>query len=197
VAISPTDRKYNDAAPVRAYYDQVVERARHLPGVQSAAVSDSLPPNRQSDADTFMVQGQVLAAGETNPAVSDAVVGPGYFETMRIPLLKGRYFTEHDNQDAAPVAIVSESLARHFFPNRDPVGQRIKQSGPDYKVPYMEIAGVVGDVKYTGLQKETDSAYYMPYRQNYGRQMFLVVRSTVGVAGLAPVLRRQIQSIRA
>jgi len=195
MAISPTDRKYNDAAPVRAYYDQVLERVRRLPGVQSAAVSDSLPPNSQSDADTFMIEGQALAAGETNPAVSDAVVGPGYFETMRIPLRRGRYFTDRDNQDSAPVAIVSESLARHFFPDRDPIGQRIKQSGPDYKVPYMEIAGVVGDVKYTGLQNETDAAYYMPYRQNNGRQMFLVVRSTLGVAGLAPVLRRQIRSI--
>jgi putative ABC transport system permease protein len=142
-----------------------------------------------------MIEGQALAAGEANPAVSDAVVGPGYFETMRIPLRRGRYFTDRDNQDSAPVAIVSESLARHFFPGQDPIGQRIKQSGPDYKVPYMEIAGVVGDVKYTGLQKETDSAYYMPFRQNFGRQMFLVVRSTLGVAGLAPVLRRQIQSI--
>ena len=195
MAISPTDRKYDDAGPVRAYYDQVVERVRQLPGVQSAAVSDTLPPNRQSDSDTFMIQGQALAAGEINPAVSDAVVGPGYFETMLIPLRQGRYFTAHDTQDSAPVVIVSESLARRFFPNQDPVGRHLKQSGPDYKVPYMEIAGVVGDVKYTGLQKENDAAYYMPYRQNYGRRMFLVVRSTLGAAGLAPVLRRQIQSI--
>jgi putative ABC transport system permease protein len=193
MAISPTDRKYDDAGPVRAYYDQVVERARRLPGVQSAAVSDSLPPNRQADADIFMIQGQALPPGEMNPAVSKPIVGPGYFETMRIPLRKGRYFTEYDTQSSAPVVIVSETLARHFFPGQDPIGRRIKQSAPDD--PYMEIVGVVGDVKYTGLQKETDAAHYIPYRQNYGRQMFLVVRSTLGAAGLAPVLRRQIQSI--
>jgi len=193
MAISPTDRKYNDDRAVRAYYDQVLELARHLPGVQSAAVSDSLPPNRQADADTFMIEGQTLPPGEMNPAVSKPVVGPGYFETMRIPLRQGRYFSEHDTQDSTPVAIVSESLARHFFPGQDPIGQRIKQSAPDD--PYMEIVGVVGDVKYTGLQRDTDSAYYMPYRQDHARQMFLVVRSTLGVAGLAPVLRRQIQSI--
>jgi putative ABC transport system permease protein len=112
---------------------------------------------------------------------------------MRIPLRKGRYFTGHDTEDSTLVAIVSESLARHFFPGQDPIGRRIKQSSPDD--PYMEIVGVVGDVKYTGLQKDTDAAYYTPYRQDRARQMFLVVRSTVGVTGLGPVLRRQIQSI--
>jgi putative ABC transport system permease protein len=193
MAISPTDRKYNDDRAVRAYYDQVLELARHLPGVQSAAVSDSLPPNRQADADTFMIEGQTLTPGEMNPAISKPVVGPGYFETMRIPLREGRYFTGHDTQESTPVAIVSESLARHFFPGQDPIGRRIKQSAPDD--PYLEIVGVVGDVKYTGLQKDTDAAYYTPYRQDHARQMFLVVRSTVGAAGLGPVLRRQIQSI--
>jgi putative ABC transport system permease protein len=193
MAISPADRKYNDDRAVRTYYDQVIEVARHLPGVQSAAVSDSLPPNRQADADTFTIEGQALPPGEMNPAVSRPVVGPGYFETMRIPLRQGRYFTVHDNQDSTPVAIVSESLARHFLPGQDPIGQRIKQSSPDD--PYMEIVGVVGDVKYTGLQKDTDSAYYTPYSQDHARQMFLVVRSPLGVDGLGPALRRRIQSI--
>jgi putative ABC transport system permease protein len=193
IAVSPSDRKYNDAQAFRILYENMLERARQIPGVEAVALSDTLPPDRQSDADTFMIQGQVLAPGELNPAVSDAIISSDYFRAMRIPLLQGRFFTPRDKQDSAPVAIVSDSLARHFFPNQNPIGQRIKQSGPDNQVPYMEIVGVVGDVKYTGLQKDTDAAYYMPFGQNYGRRMFVVVRSSLGAA-LAPALRRAVQA---
>src|SRR5262249_16742204 len=81
-----------------------------------------------------------------------------------------------------------------FFPNQNAIGKRIKQSGADNDVPFMEIVGVVGDVKYTGLQSDSDETYYMPYRQNYGRQMFVVARSPEG-AGLSAVLRREVQSV--
>jgi putative ABC transport system permease protein len=192
IAVSPSDRRYNETPAFRALYEDMLERAHRVPGVEAAALSDSLPPDNQSDADTFMIQGQVLGTGESNPAVSVAIISGDYFRAMRIPLLKGHFFTLQDRQDSAPVTIISDSMARHFFPNRDPLGQRIKQSGPDYKVPYMEVVGVVGDVKYTGLQKDTDDAYYMPYGQNYGRRMFIVVRSTLGAA-LAPALRRAVQ----
>jgi len=112
-----------------------------VPGVESAALSDTLPPDRQSDADTFVIEGQVLAPGELNPAVSVAIISPDYFRAMRIPLIKGRYFTVQDRQDAPPVVIVSDSLARRFFPNQDPIGKRLKQSGPDNQAPFMEVVG--------------------------------------------------------
>src|ERR1017187_10914352 len=156
IAVSPSDRKYNDAQAFRILYENMLERVRQVPGVEAVALSDTLPPDRQSDADTFTIQGQVLAPGELNPAVSDAIISGDYFRAMRIPLLKGRSFTPRDKQDSAPVVIVSDSLARHFFPNQDPLGRRIKQSGPDNQAPFMEGVGVVGDVKYTGLQNDTD-----------------------------------------
>jgi putative ABC transport system permease protein len=194
VGISPSDRKYNDPAAFRTLYQDMLERARQVPGVEAVALSDSLPPDRQSDADTFMIQGQVLAPGELNPAVTVAIVSGDYFRALRIPLIKGRFFTPQDKPDSALVTIVSESLARHFFPGRDPVGQHLKQSGPDNRVPYMEIVGVVGDVKYTGLEKDTDAAYYMPHTQvSYARRMYVVARSPLGAA-VAPALRRAVQS---
>jgi len=193
IAVSPSDRKYNDPQAFRTLYEDMLERARRVPGVEAVALSDTLPPDRQSDADTFTIQGQVLAQGELNPAVSDAIVSGDYFRAMRIPLLKGRFFTPQDKQDSAPVVIISESLARHFFPTQDPLGRRIKQSSPENQAPFMEVVGVVGDVKYTGLQKDTDAAYYMPYGQNYGRRMFVVARSPLGAA-VAPALRRAVQA---
>ena len=193
--ISPGNRKYSDAGAGLAFYDEALRRARNIPGVETAAVTDSLPPDRQGDADSFEIDGQTLAPGELNPIVSDATVGPDFFRTLGIPLVKGRYFTAHDTPDSAPVAMVSEGFARRFFPNQDAVGKRIKQSGPGFGNKWMEIVGIVGNVKYLGLAVDTDPAYYLPFAQAYGPRMFLTVRSRGDAAGLAAALRRDIQSI--
>lgn len=160
-----------------------------------AALADSLPPDRQGDADTFSIEGQNLALGEMNPVVSVVTATPGLFQTLGIPLVKGRYFTEHDNQESQPVAIVSEGFARRFFPNQEVLGKRIKHSGPNSGEPWMEIVGVVGNAKYLGLAVDTDPAYYMPFGQTYYARMFLVVRSSGHAARLAPLLRQDVQSI--
>jgi putative ABC transport system permease protein len=122
-------------------------------------------------------------------------VGPDFFQALRIPLVKGRYFTGHDTQDSAPVAIVSEGFVRRFFPNQEALGKRIQQSETGYGNRWMEIVGVVGNVKYLGLTVDTDPAYYMPFAQMYGSRMFLAVRSPGDAALLTEALRREIQSI--
>jgi putative ABC transport system permease protein len=194
--ISPGNRKYfKDTKAGLVFYDEVLRRARNVPGVESAALSDSLPPDRQGDADTFVLDGQPLARDEINPIISVPTVSPDFFGALGVPLIRGRNFTSHDNQDSAPVAIVSEGFARRFFPNQEALGRRIKQSGPGLGNKWMEVVGVVGNVKYLGLTVDTDPAYYQPFGQNYGPQMFLAVR-TSGDAGLvAESLRRDIQSI--
>src|SRR5205085_214087 len=104
--ISPSDRKYRDPGAGLPYYDRLLERARAFPGVQAAALSDALPPARQGDADTFVIQGQALAPGEINPVVTCATASAGYFQTLGIPLLRGRWFTAHDTASSVPVAIL-------------------------------------------------------------------------------------------
>jgi putative ABC transport system permease protein len=193
--ISPYNRKYNDVRAGPAFYDEVLRRARGVRGVETATVTDSLPPDRQGDADTFGMEGQTLPLGEINPIVTDATVSPDYFQALGIPLVKGRYFTSHDNGDSAPVAIVSEGFARRFYPNQDAIGKRIRQSESAFGNKWMEIVGVVGNVKYLGLTVDTDPAYYMPFAQTYGPRMFLVVRSQGDAASLADALRQSIQSI--
>jgi len=193
--ISPGSREYNDARAGYAFYDEVLRRARGVPGVETAALSDALPPDRQGDADTFAIEGQTLAPGEINPIISDVTVTPEFFHALGIPLLQGRYFTTHDTPDSAQVAIVSEGFVRRFLPNQQALGKRIKQSGPGYGDRWMEIVGVVGNLKYLGLTVDTDPAYYMPFAQSYGRRMFLSVRSGADAAPLAEALRRAIQSI--
>ncbi|MGA2594602.1 MAG: ABC transporter permease [Bryobacteraceae bacterium] len=193
--ISPGDRKYKDARAGLAFYDEVLRRARNVPGVETAAVTDSLPPDRQGDADTFGIEGQPLAPGEINPIISDVTVSPDFFQTLGIPLIKGRYFTAHDTQDAAPVAIVSEGFVRRFLTNQDALGKRVRQSGLGFGNNWMEIVGVVGNVKYLGLTVDTDPAYYMPLAQTYGPRLYLAVRCSGDAARLADALRRNIQSI--
>lgn len=188
--ISPGDRKYNDAAAGLAFYDEVLRRVRKVPEVDSAAVTDSLPPDRQGNADSFQIEGQTLAPGEMNPVVSAVTASPNLFQALRIPLVKGRYFSEYDRQGKTPVTIVSQGFARRFFPDQDAIGNRIRQGGA-----WMEIVGVVGNVKYLGLTVDTDPAYYMPFAQTYSPRMYLVTRSSGDAAHLAETLRRDIQSI--
>jgi putative ABC transport system permease protein len=130
-----------------------------------------------------------------NPIVSAPHAGPDFFRALGIPLIQGRYFNENDNQNSAPVAIVSAGFARSFFPHQRVLGKRIRESGPELGNQWMEIVGVVGNVKYLGLTVDTDPAYYMPFAQSYGPRMTLVVRSSGDAASLAEPLRRQIQSI--
>ena len=94
------------------------------------------------------------------------------------------------------MAILSESMARRFFAGRDPVGMRLKQSGPGVGDNWMEIVGVVGDVKYVGLDKDTDAAYYMPFAQSYTPRMFLVVRTAGDAAAIGQALRRDVAGRR-
>ncbi|HEY6391430.1 MAG TPA: ABC transporter permease, partial [Bryobacteraceae bacterium] len=188
--ISPGSRKYNDAVTGLAFYDEVLRRARAVPGVETAAVTNSLPPDRQGDADSFEVEGHPLAPGELNPIISDVTAGPDFFRTLGIPLVKGRYFTDHDNQASAPVMIVSEGFARRFLPNESALGKRVRYGGA-----WMEVVGVVGNVKYLGLTVDTDPAIYMPFAQNYNARMYLAVSSPGDAAQLTAALRRNIQSI--
>jgi putative ABC transport system permease protein len=189
-AISPGNRKYSEPAAGLAFYDELIRRIRSLPGAETAALSDSLPPDSQGDADTFSIEGQTLAPGEINPIVSTVTAGPDFFRTLGIPLLKGRDFTPHDNQESAPVAIVSEAFARRFLAGQDPLTKRI-----GYGNKWMQIVGVVGNVSYLGLTVDTGPAYYMPFAQNYGTRMYVAVRASGDAALLSEAVRREAQAV--
>src|SRR5262249_4755840 len=147
----PNPAKYPDERAGLAFYERLLERVRALPGVAAAAVSDSLPPDRQGDGDTFVIEGQAPSSSAPNPAVSHPMVSAGYFRALGIPLLRARVFTPRDPQDSPLVTVISETMARRYFAGQDPIGRRLKESGSDLPNPYMEIVGVVGDTKYIGL----------------------------------------------
>jgi putative ABC transport system permease protein len=188
--VSPGNRKYSEPAAGLAFYEEVLRRVRQLPGVEAADVGDSLPPDRQGDADTFSIEGQALPPGEINPIVSHVTVGPDFFQALGIPLVRGRYFTPRDHRNSVPVVIVSEGFVRRFLRGQDPFTKRI-----GYGDTWMQVVGVVPNVKYLGLTVDTDPAYYMPFAQNYGTRMFLTVRTTGEAGPLSEALRREILAI--
>jgi putative ABC transport system permease protein len=190
MTVSASDPRYGDRNAALRYFERLLERARHFPGVESAALTDALPPNRQGDADTFLIQGQTLAPGEMNPVVTHATVSEQFFETLRVPLLRGRTFTTQDTESSKPVAVLSESMVRRFLPGREPIG-----AGIYYGRTLHEVVGVVGDVKYMGLQRDLDSAYYLPYSQRAYTRIYLVVRTAADAAALAEPLRRELQTV--
>ena len=179
--------------PQATRYGRMLDRVRRLPGVVSAALSDGLPPDHCADYDTFQIEGQPWSESAF-PAVTDVIVSAGYFQTLRIPLLRGRYFTDADNAEPGAL-IISETLARRYFQGSDPIGRHIAPSGPDNHNPWMPIIGVVGDVKYTGLERPSEPVLYSIYDQSDDNsKLNLVVRSSIAAA-LAPEIEREIRAI--
>jgi putative ABC transport system permease protein len=146
----------------------------------------------------FRIEGRPEPEPGKEPSASNRSVTPEYFASMKIPLLKGRNFTEQDKRGQTGAAIINASLARLYFPNQDPIGQVISHVGANQNEGDPErwqIVGVVGDVHHTSLTKEASPELYLPYQQNsWGWGNFLV-RTTVGPAGLVDSFRQEIKAV--
>jgi putative ABC transport system permease protein len=179
---------------VAAAYDRITDAIRRVPGVLSATAVSSLP----AGGGGFYLGRVFLREGQPEPPASaDArgawsVVQPGYFRAMGIPLLQGRDFTERDADDANPVIILSESMAREMFPNRSPLGQRIRSWRDENR--YREIVGVVGDLRYYGLTEKMQNNVYVPHGQDTWGAMVLAVRTAGDPEAMAPLVRSAIWS---
>ena len=193
--VAATNAKYRDVAKGVAFYQNILDSVRALPGVEAAGMADVRPPNWWEEDDSFNIDGQPWRESAF-PSTPVGHVMPGYFETMRIPLLRGRYFTDGDRREAHGVVIISESLAARYFPKDNPLGHIMHQSQPELHNPPMEIVGVVADVKYQGLDsKNPPMVYYTPVSQSFMGAQFLYVRSPRAAASLAPEIERAIHAI--
>jgi len=194
VMFSLFNPQYPDAKK-QVFYDAVVERLRAVPGVENAAITYSLPTLGSYWWGVFTIDGKSaehwIAVGEF-PNAGLTPVTAGYFETLRIPLVKGRYFDQSDKPDSAPVAIVTSSLARKYWPDVDPIGQRLIQGFPSKPFgPWRTIVGVVGDVKQEGVDREVSPQVFMPIVQQPRTTVFAIARTrgTVTAASLEAAIR--------
>ncbi|MEY2574755.1 MAG: hypothetical protein QOF80_242 [Verrucomicrobiota bacterium] len=190
LTLSPT--RY-DTGPKRTdYYRQVLERIGAVPGVESAAFTETMPFTWGIPA-MFSLYGVPDDTAKLPPAYYDSV-SPSYFATMHIPLLAGRTFAETDNDKAPPVIVLSQSAARKFFPTEDPIGKRLMLP-PSRQQPNptsLEVVGIVGDVPRDGLNAVTPFQVYASLNQRAWPFATLLVRSPLPVESLSKTIQRAI-----
>src|SRR4029453_10230560 len=112
--------QFDEPAAVR-FYDRLLERVRRIPGVDTAALAEALPPNRMTWSDSFVIDGQDLAEAQSNPSVVIPTVDTNYFRALGIPVRRGRVFTDRDIAESTRVTVISEEMARRYFSGRDPI----------------------------------------------------------------------------
>ena len=178
--------RYPDSL-VQDFWRRAVLRVSSTPGVLAVGLSTSPPPDTHGDVNNFNLVAHPVPEGGAEPVAPWPLVTPGFFRALAVPLLVGRGFTDADSVGTPPVAIVSRSWADHYFPNEDPVGQQLVEGGC-YACPRTTVVGVVGDVKYEGLEGNGD-AVYEPMAQSLARGAALVVRTADDPAlSMGPVL---------
>jgi putative ABC transport system permease protein len=186
--------KYREQPQRAAFYNDLVQRVKAYPGVESAAAVNYLPLGGANSSDSYLVEGvPEPAPGDENEG-RYRVCTPDYFRTMGIPLLKGRSFTDQDKAGTTPVVVVNETLARKHWAGEDPIGKRIRFYGPPERTQWMEIVGVVEDVKHE-LNLPVTPEYYLPHAQDPWNAMVLVARTRVEPGSLASALRQQVWAI--
>jgi putative ABC transport system permease protein len=180
------------------FFGAVLERVRALPSVKSAGFTSVLPILWKETNGMYSFVPDGVAAPDISYGALDRVVSPGYFEAMQIPLLRGRFFDDRDRQDAPLVAIVNEVMARKFWPNEENVvGKRFGMFGPGGP-RWVQIVGVVGNVKQLGLDVASRQEMYFPYWQGDGNPMIpnaLVIRTTGDPQALAGTVRQVVWSV--
>jgi len=187
--------KYPGANQQIAFFEDVNRRVGALAGVDSVGLISSAPLSGGVYAGGFSIEGREPASANEDLSADRRMISSEYFNTLRIPLIRGRYFTEHDNQTSTGVAIVSETWARRFVPNEDPIGKRIKLGGRDSTRPWLSIVGIAGDVRDSALESDARPCVYVPYAQFPGLSMTLVVRIGVDSKALVPAIRGEVWAI--
>jgi putative ABC transport system permease protein len=178
ITLNVPGARYRGPAQVIGFYDQVLDRIRALPGVASVAGSSTLPLRDRGSTSDFFIAGR--AADEYGTEVLRRSVTPGYFETMRVPLLAGRRFTEADawrGDGVDGVVLINEAMARQYFAGQDPVGQRITlDRSPDSTSAWHTIVGVVGSERQSAIATPPQIELIEPFAQNPEREMYIYVR---------------------
>ena len=190
---------YPDITQVSNFYTQLLEQLNGLPAVTASSAISTPPlagPGSATDAG-FFIEGRPAPPPGQRLTAWYSIVAPNFHETMRIRLLRGRTFSEQDTKTKAAVIVVNETLAKRYWPNEDPLGKRIAFGSPGKPNPaWREIIGVVGNVKYFGLDEEQPPALYLAMAQAPQRGMTIVVRTSVPPLSLASGVREKIAALQ-
>jgi putative ABC transport system permease protein len=199
---SVANAKFPSAAQQISFFERVLQRVRTLPGVQSAGVVDDIPLNGNGSHQPIAIEGRPTVAMADQPEVDVRLISPGYMHSLHIPIVRGRDFDDTDVAGRPAAILISESMARQFWPGEDPIGKHLTMTFfPD---AVREVVGVVGDVKLDGLDQARPSAtLYMPLDQLSAPAtggwnsfpMTLVVRSRANPAGIVSAVSNVVHEV--
>jgi putative ABC transport system permease protein len=189
--------RYSEGSQIERFWQQFLGRVQQLPGVKDAAITLSLPPNRLRLTNPFTVEGG-FDPSHPMQAAEEMSISPDYFKTLGIPLVQGRIFNEHD-KGAAHVIIINRELARRYYPGQDPIGKRLQTGDFNPTAPWETIVGVVGDVKYSGLDSAPAPQLYVPFNISgwidMAWSMNVVIRTAGDPSSVAPAVRQALGGI--
>ncbi len=180
--------EYPDRAKAAAFYQHILERVHNVPGVESAGLVSDLPLSGGWEDSTLTIEGRPEPKPGEEPAADRSSVSAFYFRAIGIPIVSGRSFTDQDAAASPFVAIVSEKMARLFWPGEDPIGKRFRLGGPGTTGPWRTIVGVAGDVRRFGLEADAKPTMYLPHLQSPRLTMTLVARASSEPSVLAAVI---------
>jgi predicted permease len=196
--------RYTDDDKLLGFTDEALRRLRQLPGVAAVGATDTIPFGGNNNDSVILVEGYQMRPGESLISPSRVVVSPGYFETMQVKLVRGRFFDERDAPKAQPAVIVDDKLARHFWPNQDPIGRRMYQPqdlnnmlATNEKTVFLYVVGVIRDMKLHALTEEKQSvgAYYFPIAQSATSGLTFVARTAADPLSLSSSVRTTLSGI--
>ncbi len=194
----PKQDPYLSLAQQTSFNRELLRRMRAIPGIELAAITSDLPTTNLSLNDAESINALAIEDRPVESSVdlrAERVrISPDYFQVMQAPLLRGRVFTEADEEGKQPVAIIDETTARKFWPSRDPLG-RVLRFGQDPTQPWTTVVGIVKDIKNDGLDTDGVPHMYVPIYQSSRRDLSIVLRTSLPASVLEPQIRREIQSI--
>lgn len=194
MSLSLPPAKYSEKSQRANFYKELIDRVQAVPGVQSAAAVNYLPLGGRNASNPFLIEGLPEPPPGQDPVGRHRVCTPNYFLTMGIPILKGRSFGDQDKEGAPPVVIINETLAQTHWPNQDPIGKRIRVDGPIKDFPWMQVVGVVRDVKHE-LTGPNTADFFIPHAQDVWSTMIVVARTKSDPVAFAPAIRQQVWNI--
>ncbi|MBY0507815.1 MAG: ABC transporter permease [Bryobacteraceae bacterium] len=193
---------YPDEAALRNLQDRLLTGLRQLPGLVAAGATTSIPLGGSFDDSVILADGYVMKPGESVVSPKQMRVSPGYFAAMGMTMVRGRDFTESDRDGSAPVIVIDEQLARHFWPGRDPVGQRMftpndpKKMTSDSNTRWLRVVGVVRSIRLENLSTGTPmGAYYFPFAQVPSRFFTLAVKMQPGAPDPTRAIRAEVARV--
>jgi putative ABC transport system permease protein len=191
--------KYKEPQQRDNFYQQVLQRVEHLPSVVSAGYSTSVPLLWKGGTSGFYPEGLKSPIPGMAYDANHRQVSANYLQTMHVPLRQGRYFDNRDNAQSMPVAIVNETMARQYWSGENALGRRFKIGGPDENTPWVEIVGIVADVRQMGLDEPVKAEMYVPYQQDNNNSSYiprdLAIRTSGDTSSLVSSVRQAIREV--